>query len=80
MRRNQHYQDRVNRVLDYIAGHLDGDLSLAHLSAVACIFTFHFHRIFQGVILPIQSAEASSAVMRRIPSQSFETIVKNPKH
>ena len=29
MRRNQHYHDRVNRVLDYIAEHLDGELSLA---------------------------------------------------
>jgi hypothetical protein len=32
MRRNQHYQGRVNRVLDYISEHLDGDLSLARLS------------------------------------------------
>jgi AraC family transcriptional regulator len=48
MRRNQHYHDRVNRVLDYVSEHLDGDLSLARLSAVACFSPFHFHRIFQG--------------------------------
>ncbi|HTT62407.1 MAG TPA: AraC family transcriptional regulator [Bryobacteraceae bacterium] len=46
MRRNQHYQDRVNRVLDYISEHLDGDLSLARLSDVACFSPFHFHRVF----------------------------------
>ncbi|HKA00704.1 MAG TPA: AraC family transcriptional regulator [Candidatus Solibacter sp.] len=48
MRRNSHYQDRVNRVLDYISEHLDGDLSLARLSKVACFSPFHFHRIFLG--------------------------------
>ena len=49
MRRNQHYEDRVNRVLDYIASHLDGELSLTRLAGVACFSPFHFHRIFQGV-------------------------------
>jgi AraC family transcriptional regulator len=49
MRRNQHYQDRVNRVLDYIAGHLDGELSLARLARIGCFSKFHFHRIFQGI-------------------------------
>jgi len=41
--------ERVNRVLDYIAAHLDGDLSLATLARVACFSSFHFHRIFQAV-------------------------------
>jgi len=49
MRRSQDYRDRVNRVLDHIAGHLDADLSLAKLSRVGCFSPFHFHRIFQGV-------------------------------
>jgi AraC-like DNA-binding protein/DNA gyrase inhibitor GyrI len=48
-RTNDHYQERVNRVLDYIGEHLDSDLSLARLSAVACFSPFHFHRIFQAV-------------------------------
>jgi len=49
VRRNQDYQDRVNRVLDYISEHLDGELSLPRLSRVACFSPFHFHRIFQGI-------------------------------
>ncbi len=49
MRRNQHYHDRVNRVLDYIAQHLDSDLSLGQLSAIGCFSPFHFHRVFQGI-------------------------------
>jgi AraC family transcriptional regulator len=49
MRRNQHYQQRVNRVLDYISRNLDGELSLTRLSSVGCFSRFHFHRIFQGI-------------------------------
>jgi len=41
--------ERVNRVLDYIATHLDGDLSLTTLSRIGCFSSFHFHRIFQAV-------------------------------
>ena len=56
-----HYQERVNRVLDHISTHLDGDLSLAALSAVACFSPFHFHRIFQGV-----TGETLNAHVRRV--------------
>jgi AraC family transcriptional regulator len=61
MRRNQHYQDRVNRVLDYISEHLDADLSLVRLSAVACFSPFHFHRIFQGA-----TGETLNSHVRRV--------------
>ena len=61
MRRNQHYQDRVNRVLDYVSEHLDGDLSLARLSTVACSSPFHFHRIFQGT-----TGETLNSHVRRV--------------
>jgi len=61
MRRNQHYRDRVNRVLDYVSEHLDGDLSLARLSAVACFSPFHFHRIFQGT-----TGETLNSHVRRV--------------
>jgi AraC-like DNA-binding protein len=61
MRRNQHYHDRVNRVLDYIAEHLDGDLSLTRLSGIACFSPFHFHRIFQGV-----TGETLNSHVRRV--------------
>jgi AraC family transcriptional regulator len=61
MRRHQHYEDRVNRVLDYIATHLDGELSLTRLSEVACFSPFHFHRIFQGV-----TGETLNSHVRRV--------------
>jgi AraC family transcriptional regulator len=59
--RNQHYQDRVNRVLDYIGEHLDGELSLARLSRIGCFSPFHFHRIFQGV-----TGETLNSHVRRV--------------
>ncbi len=40
------YQDRLNRVCDYIHGHLDGDLSVERLSQVAGFSKYHFHRQF----------------------------------
>jgi AraC family transcriptional regulator len=61
MRRTQHYQDRVNQVIDYISEHLDGDLSLARLSGVACFSPFHFHRIFQGI-----TGETLNSHVRRV--------------
>ena len=41
-----YYARRITRVLDYIEGHLDEDLSVENLSAVAHFSPFHFHRQF----------------------------------
>lgn len=45
----QNYEGRFNRVLDYIDGNLDGDLSIDRLSDVACFSKFHFHRLFSSL-------------------------------
>ena len=42
----QNYHGRMQRVLDYIDQHLDGDLDLERLSSVAAFSKFHFHRQF----------------------------------
>ena len=42
----QNYQDRMRRVLEHIDRHLDDDLDLDSLSAVAAFSKFHFHRQF----------------------------------
>jgi AraC family transcriptional regulator len=44
----QNYQARMQRVLDYIDRHLDGDLDLETLSGVAAFSKFHFHRQFMA--------------------------------
>ncbi len=41
------YAARMNRVMDYIYGHLDGDLRLARLAREAAFSPFHFHRLFR---------------------------------
>lgn len=46
--RDERYQRRFRKVLDYIDEHLDGDLSLERLSAVAAFSKYHFHRQFSG--------------------------------
>jgi AraC-like DNA-binding protein/DNA gyrase inhibitor GyrI len=71
MRRNRHYDDRVNRVLDYIAEHLDGDLSLTHLAGIACFSPFHFHRIFQGV-----TGETLNSHVRRLRLERSALLLK----
>jgi AraC family transcriptional regulator len=42
----QNYHARMQRVLDYIDQHLDGDLDLETVSRVAAFSKFHFHRQF----------------------------------
>ena len=42
----QNYSDRMQRVLDHIDRHLDGDLDLETVSRVAAFSKFHFHRQF----------------------------------
>ena len=43
------YHARMQRVLDHIDAHLDDDLSLAALSAVAAFSPHHFHRQFAAL-------------------------------
>ncbi len=42
----QNYQARMQRVLDHIDRHLDGDMDLETVSGVAAFSKFHFHRQF----------------------------------
>lgn len=43
------YQQRINRVFQYIDEHLDADLSLERLADIAAFSPFHFHRIFKFI-------------------------------
>lgn len=46
---NEYYKS-INRILDYIKGHLHENTDLKTLAGVACISPYHFHRIFKSVI------------------------------
>ncbi len=43
------YTARINAVLDYIDTHLDSELSLETIAAVANFSPYHFHRIFKAM-------------------------------
>jgi len=44
------YRARIVRTLVYIQQHLDDDLELEQVAAVAAFSSFHFHRIFRGLV------------------------------
>jgi AraC family transcriptional regulator len=71
VRTKDHYNDRVNRVLDYIGEHLDGELSLSRLSQVGCFSPFHFHRIFQAV-----TGETLNSHVRRVRLERAALLMK----
>src|SRR5450631_1758678 len=44
------YKRRMLQVLVYIQQHLDEPLPLDELARVACFSSFHFHRVFKGMV------------------------------
>jgi AraC family transcriptional regulator len=44
------YEQAVQRAIEYIAGNLDGALDLETLARGACLSSFHFHRVFRGMV------------------------------
>ena len=71
MRNRGFYEDRVNRVLDYISEHLDGELTLSRLARVGCFSPFHFHRIFQAI-----TGETLNSHVRRVRLERAATLMK----
>jgi AraC family transcriptional regulator len=55
------YADRVQRVVDYLAEHLDEALDLEALARVACFSPYHFHRIYRALL-----GETVSDTVRRL--------------
>lgn len=46
----QDYRERIVRTLVHIQSHLDDELELDEVAAVAAFSRFHFHRIFRGLV------------------------------
>jgi AraC family transcriptional regulator len=44
------YAERIRRVADYLAGHLDEELDLETLARVAFFSPYHFHRIYRALL------------------------------
>jgi AraC family transcriptional regulator len=46
----QDYHERIVRTLVFIQQHLDESLELDQVASVAAFSSFHFHRIFRGLV------------------------------
>ncbi|MBE7636730.1 helix-turn-helix domain-containing protein [Sneathiella sp. P13V-1] len=57
----QRYEQRLQRVTDYIYENLDQDIDLLHLADIACMSPYHWHRIYQAV-----HGETITATVRRL--------------
>jgi AraC family transcriptional regulator len=57
----QDYHERIVRTLVFLQEHLDEDLPLDRVAAVAAFSTFHFHRIFRALV-----GEAPAEYIRRL--------------
>jgi len=55
------YEDRFNRVTDYIYAHLDDDIDLLTLADVACLSPYHWHRTYHAV-----RGETIAATVKRL--------------
>ncbi len=69
------YVARINRVIDHIEMHLDGELSLGALAEVARFSQYHFHRIFRGIV-----GESLSQFIQRLRlERAAGQLAANPK-
>ncbi|MCK4608251.1 MAG: helix-turn-helix transcriptional regulator [Gammaproteobacteria bacterium] len=55
------YLKRIKRVLSFIETHLDEERSLEELAKIACFSSYHFHRIFTGMV-----GESVKSYIRRL--------------
>jgi AraC family transcriptional regulator len=56
-----HYSERIQRVVDYLAEHLDETLDLEILARVAHSSPYHFHRVYRGLL-----GETVNGTVRRL--------------
>jgi AraC family transcriptional regulator len=64
MHHQENYNDRLNRVLDYVYAHLEDDLSFDRLADVACLSPYHWSRIYSAM-----RGETIVATIRRLRLQ-----------
>lgn len=58
------YNDRLDRMLDYVHAHLEDDLSFDRLAEVACLSPYHWSRIYSAI-----QGETIVATIRRLRLQ-----------
>jgi AraC family transcriptional regulator len=80
-RLRKEYISRINRVIDYIDANIESPLSLEQLSRIANFSSFHFHRVFSGIMgEPLNRfiqrirLEKAAAKLRMNPDESITAI------
>ncbi len=68
------YHKSINRVLEYIQGHLEENTDLKTLSSIANISPYHFHRIFKSTI-----GESLAAYVQRLRLEYVAEQLKTSK-
>lgn len=68
------YQNRINRVFQYIDENLDSDLSLNTISDIAFFSPYHFHRIFKFIT---EETLNEYVIRRRIEKSVLDLLHKN---
>ena len=72
--RRREYVGRINRAIDYVHGHLSGDLRLETVAGVAHFSAYHFHRVFKSL-----AGETLSDFVRRVRIQKAAScLLHNP--
>ncbi|MGB5554342.1 MAG: AraC family transcriptional regulator [Flavobacteriaceae bacterium] len=65
------YIKRINKVVEYIDGHLDAELSLVKLSEIACFSAFHFHRVFTALLEETPNQHITRKRIEKIAGRLF---------
>ena len=55
------YESRLRRVSAYIHGHLDEELDMERLAEIACMSSYHWHRIYRAIY-----GETAAATIKRL--------------
>jgi len=71
----EEYKSRINKVMDYISGHLNDDVSSDRLAREAHFSTSHFHRIF----LKVTGETVNQYICRVRLEYSANKLKNNPK-
>lgn len=55
------YEERINRVTQYLHEHIDEPLDLDRLAEIACLSRFHWHRIYRAI-----QGETAAQTLKRV--------------
>lgn len=71
----QHYQENLNRILEYIHQHLDSKIDIAHLAELSHFSPFHFHRIMRALL-----GEPLGAYITRVRVETAAKLIRFSKN